>query len=77
MGQHDSKLKHLFNRLGVSAGTLGWVMMQTLFTEVLGREQWLSLMDFLIANFRHPGLFLLVPVALLRTMRVSLQVVLM
>lgn len=71
--QHDSKLRYHFSRVqGVTAGQLGWAMMSTAFSEVLCRADWLKLMDFLFAHFRHPGYFVLAPVAVLRNLSTSL-----
>ena len=71
---HDTKLRYHFSTKvnGVTAGQLGWAMLSTGFAEVLSKADWLKLMDFLFANFRHPGLFLLAPVAILRNVRASL-----
>ena len=71
--QHDTKLRYHFSRVqGVTAGQLGWAMMSTAFSEVLCRADWLKLMDFLFAHFRHPGYFVLAPVAVLRNLSTSL-----
>lgn len=74
VSMHDSKLKYHMSKVpGITAGELGWTMMSTGLAEVLVKSDWLRLMDFLIANFRHPGYFLLAPVAILRNVKTSLM----
>lgn len=68
---HDSKLHHHFDRLGVSAGKIGWRMISTGFSEVLSRSNWLKLFDFLFTNIHTPEYIILVPVALMRIVRSS------
>lgn len=54
MKHHDIKLyNHFVNTMNVSPGLLGWKLMSSLFTELLSREDWLRLMDFLFLYFHH------------------------
>jgi len=57
---------------GLSPGLLGWLMMSTLFTEILGKDSWLAMMDHLFTNVDKVVLMLLAPVAIMRVTRVSL-----
>jgi hypothetical protein len=69
---HDESLYSHLHRLGVAPGIIGWAMISSLFTEVLGREDWLKLMDFIFTYFEKSALVVTVPVAILRAVRTSL-----
>ena len=69
---HDDNLHAHFRRLGVSVGLLGWEMLTSMFTEILGRNDWLQLMDYIFTYFGKSSLMVLAPVALLKVMRTSL-----
>lgn len=69
---HDDTLYAHLRRLGVSPGLVGWTLLQTLFTEMLGREDWLRFMDYIITRFGDARVMLTAPVALLRCVRTSL-----
>jgi hypothetical protein len=69
---HDLKLHTHLHRLGVSIGILGWAMISSLFTEVLCRNDWFRLMDFLFCYFDEISYLLLVPIALFRELKTSL-----
>ncbi len=60
---------HLVQKLNISPGVLGWVMISTMFTEVFSRQDWLKLMDFLILHIKKVGSPLLVPVAIMSAQR--------
>ncbi len=68
---HDTKLHYHFDRLGVSAGKIGWRMISTGFSEVLSRSNWLKLFDFLFTNIHTPEYVILVPIAIMRIVRSS------
>ena len=55
----------------VAPGLMGWIMLSSLFTEVLTRQDWCKLMDLLFLNFgRSNGRqILLVPVAMFITLK--------
>lgn len=70
---HDSKLyAHINNKLGISPGLIAWTMMSTLFTEVLSKSNWLRLMDTLICHFDNSALILLVPIVIMKELKVTL-----
>jgi hypothetical protein len=69
--QDDVLHAHL-RRLNVSPGLVGWTMLSTLFTEILGREDWLKMMDYIFTHFGDSKLVLAAPVAILRAVRTSL-----
>ena len=73
MGQVDSLLSHhepeLFRHLhdcGVDAQDYGWILMRSLFTEVLARHEWLRLWDHLVTAASNPSTLLFAVVAYLR-----------
>ena len=47
-------------------------MLSTLFTEILNRDNWLILMDYILLNFKQTHIMLFLPVAILRLARVPL-----
>lgn len=69
---HESKLYYHLVELKVAPGLLCWSMLSTLFTELLSRNNWFVLMDFLFAHFDNVGYVLLVPVALLKEVKSAL-----
>jgi hypothetical protein len=69
---HDDTLYSHLRRLSISPGLISWAMLSTLFTEILGREDWLKLMDNIFTHFGNSKLVLAVPVAILRAVRTSL-----
>ena len=60
---------HLVQKLNISPGVLGWVMISTMFTEVFSRQDWLKLMDFMFLHIKKVGSPLLVPVAIMSVQR--------
>ena len=60
---------HLVQKLNMSPGVLGWVMISTMFTEVFSRQDWLRLMDFMVLHIKKVGSPLLVPVAIMNVHR--------
>jgi hypothetical protein len=63
---HDVRLHRHLSSLGLSAGIIGWNMISSLFTEILGKEDWLKVMDYLITHIKRPSFFLLTPIAIMR-----------
>jgi len=51
---HDPALASHFKSLGLNMIHYIWPFMQSLFTEILTRDDWLSLMDFLVLNHEEP-----------------------
>lgn len=66
---HDSKLHGHLKSLKVSPGVLGWAMVNSLFTEVLSRTNWLKLMDALFCHFDQIAIILLAPVAIMKELK--------
>ena len=66
MYHHDLRLRSYFRNTKVSVGVLCWNMLSTLFTEVLGKNDWLILMDFLFSYIETQEYFYLVPIAIIR-----------
>jgi hypothetical protein len=69
---HDPRLhQHLYS-LSLSPGPLLWQLLSTFFSEILPSDTWLSLMDRVFTNVRDVEFVHLVPLALLRLVRISL-----
>ncbi len=66
---YDSKLHSHLLSIDASPAVLGWMMLSTLFTEVLSKSDWLKFMDYIFTNFERIGLSLLAPVAILMNMK--------
>lgn len=61
---HDGALlKHLVEQ-GIESSEYAWPILQTLFTEVLGKQDWLVLFDHVLSN--RPTLLLYLVVAYLK-----------
>eukprot|EP01038_Epipyxis_sp_PR26KG_P005019 gene5019-7007_t len=69
---NDNKLSAHCRRHLIPIGIIGWKFLSSLFTELLSRSDWLKLMDFIFCHFSTISLMLVIPVALLKEMRVSL-----
>jgi len=71
---HDKTVhEHMREALHIqSVGAVLWQLLSTLFTEVVGRLDWLALMDFLILHYERAELALLTSVAVVKTLRVSI-----
>eukprot|EP00501_MAST-03F_sp_TOSAG23-6_P000809 GSMAST32.ASY1.ANO1.839.1 assembled CDS len=69
---HDATLHRHFTDIGIAADEYCWPMLQSAFSEVLTRPQWLKLWDNLIANWREPSLFPLCALAYIRIFRTAL-----
>jgi hypothetical protein len=69
---HDPRLhKHLLS-LETSPGPLAWHILSTFFSEILPSELWLSLMDRIFTDVKDVNFVYLVPLAILRLLRISL-----
>ncbi len=66
---YDSKLYSHLVSIDASPAVLGWMMLSTLFTEVLSKSDWLKFMDYIFTNFERIGLSLLAPIAILMNMK--------
>jgi vacuolar-type H+-ATPase subunit I/STV1 len=69
---HDKTLHaHITTVLGCCPGLIGWGMMSTLFTEILTKAQWFKIMDFIFAFHDQIRVTMLLPVALMREVRLQ------
>jgi hypothetical protein len=69
---HDVRLYSFLLKLDISPGLLSWTILSTLFTEVLNRQDWFKLMDFIVLNFRKVSISLLTPIAILTSLRTEI-----
>lgn len=69
---HDPKLYSHFIKLNTSIGSIGWTMISSFFSEILGRNDWLKLVDYLFTNFENISIMLCTPIAILKELKVSL-----
>ncbi|CAE7570132.1 TBC1D31, partial [Symbiodinium microadriaticum] len=72
LAHHDDRLySHLYSR-EIPPGLMCWTLLSTLFSEILSSPCWLTVMDYV---FAHPGemeLLFLLPIAIMKEIRVSL-----
>eukprot|EP00743_Colponemidia_sp_Colp-15_P009153 GILK01009987.1.p1 GENE.GILK01009987.1~~GILK01009987.1.p1 ORF type:complete len:1224 (+),score=348.36 GILK01009987.1:392-3673(+) len=66
---HDPQLLNHFERIGATSQTYAWTMLQTMFTEVLTKQEWLSLMDHLVTSSAEPFQLLFAVIGYLRYFR--------
>jgi hypothetical protein len=69
---HDKTLYDHLRNVCTSPGVLGWRILCTVFSEILSREDWLSLMDYTFLHYHQPQYMIFIPVAILRASRISL-----
>lgn len=69
---HDAKLHTHLYKLNVSPGLIGWAMISSMFSEILNRQDWLRLFDFLFLNIEKASNIIITPVALLICMKSNL-----
>eukprot|EP00941_MAST-03F_sp_MAST-3F-sp1_P000122 g122.t1 len=72
LSHHDPTLHRHFINLGIAGDDYCWPLLQSVFSEVLTRPQWLSLWDNLIAHWREPSLLPLCVLAYIRLFRTAL-----
>ena len=70
LSHHDDKLLQHLTQLGLTAESYAWPLMQSLFSEVLLKLEWLQLWDHLFSQ--HPAFFLYAVVAYLIGCRAAL-----
>lgn len=71
---HDKPLySHMTKTLDANPGLVGWGMISSLFTEVLGKQEWFKIMDFLFVHLENSVLILLLPIAIIREVRSSIM----
>ncbi|NXX87654.1 TBC31 protein, partial [Centropus bengalensis] len=61
MAQHDKELLQHLIKYNVTSQVYAWPLLETLFSEVLTREEWLKVFDNIFSN--HPSYFLMMVVA--------------
>ncbi|KAI0219941.1 TBC1 domain family member 31 [Lamellibrachia satsuma] len=61
LAYHDKELLQHFVTYGVTSQVYAWPLLETFFSEVLTKDEWLRLMDNLFSN--HPAMLLMVTVA--------------
>ncbi|XP_072536472.1 TBC1 domain family member 31 [Salminus brasiliensis] len=70
LAHHDKKLLQHFVNCGVTSQLYAWPLLETLFSEVLTREEWLKLFDNVFSN--HPSFLLIAVVAYVTSCRAPL-----
>ncbi|KAL6489427.1 hypothetical protein MHYP_G00031680 [Metynnis hypsauchen] len=70
LAHHDKQLLQHFVDYGVTSQLYAWPLLETLFTEVLTREEWLKLFDNIFTN--HPSFLLMAVVAYVTCCRAPL-----
>uniref|UniRef100_A0AAR2K4F4 TBC1 domain family member 31 n=1 Tax=Pygocentrus nattereri TaxID=42514 RepID=A0AAR2K4F4_PYGNA len=70
LAHHDKELLQHFVDCGVTSQLYAWPLLETLFTEVLTREEWLKLFDNIFTN--HPSFLLMAVVAYVTCCRAPL-----
>ncbi|CAI9555098.1 unnamed protein product [Staurois parvus] len=61
LAHHDKEVLQHFLNFGVTSQVYAWPLLETLFSEVLTREEWLKLFDNVFSN--HPSFLLMAVVA--------------
>ncbi|NWH54866.1 TBC31 protein, partial [Fregata magnificens] len=61
LAHHDKELLQHLIKYGVTSQVYAWPLLETLFSEVLTREEWLKVFDNIFSN--HPSYFLMIVVA--------------
>lgn len=68
--QHfDAQLHEQLTSAGVDSGDLGWKILSTFFSQILQKDSWALLIDYIFLRFKDAKLMVLVPVAILRHCR--------
>ncbi|KAM9387323.1 TBC1 domain family member 31 [Phaethornis superciliosus] len=70
LAHHDKELLHHLLKYSVTSQVYAWPLLETLFSEVLTREEWLKVFDNIFSN--HPSYFLMIVVAYIICSRVPL-----
>ncbi|NXD77597.1 TBC31 protein, partial [Halcyon senegalensis] len=61
LAHHDKELLQHFIKYSVTSQVYAWPLLETLFSEVLTREEWLKVFDNILSN--HPSYFLMIVIA--------------
>ncbi|KFQ79499.1 TBC1 domain family member 31, partial [Phaethon lepturus] len=70
LAHHDKELLQHLIKYNVTSQVYAWPLLETLFSEVLTREEWLKVFDNIFSN--HPSYFLIIVVAYIICSRVPL-----
>eukprot|EP00127_Corallochytrium_limacisporum_P001206 Clim_evm41s44 gene=Clim_evmTU41s44 len=70
LSHHDTTLLRHFVKFEVTSKVYAWGMLQNFLSEILGKDDWLAVMDHVFTN--HPGFLLIVVTAILRYFRRTL-----
>ncbi|NXW60624.1 TBC31 protein, partial [Eurystomus gularis] len=70
LAHHDKELLQHLVKYSVTSQVYAWPLLETLFSEVLTREEWLKVFDNIFSN--HPSYFLMIVVAYLVCSRAPL-----
>ncbi|XP_064010298.1 TBC1 domain family member 31 isoform X2 [Pogoniulus pusillus] len=70
LAHHDKELLEHLIKHSVTSQVYAWPLLETLFSEVLTREEWLKVFDNIFSN--HPSYFLMIVVAYIICSRASL-----
>jgi len=65
----DSSLVEYLTSVGIDVGDMGWNLLSTFFSQILSKENWAVLIDFVFLHFKDAKLMVLLPVAVLRQCR--------
>ncbi|NXX75101.1 TBC31 protein, partial [Urocolius indicus] len=70
LAHHDKELLQHLIKYNVTSQVYAWPLLETLFSEVLTREEWLKVFDNIFSN--HPSYFLMLVVAYIKCSRGAL-----
>ncbi|NXP45770.1 TBC31 protein, partial [Heliornis fulica] len=70
LAHHDKELLQHFIKYKVTSQVYAWPLLETLFSEILTREEWLKVFDNIFSN--HPSYFLMIVVAYIICSRTAL-----
>ncbi|NXU58620.1 TBC31 protein, partial [Turnix velox] len=70
LAHHDKELLQHLIKCNVTSQVYAWPLLETLFSEVLTREEWLKVFDNIFSN--HPSYFLMIVVAYIICSRTAL-----
>ena len=70
---YDSRLHAHLRKIEASPGLCGWAMISSFFSEVLGRADWLKLVDYVVTHFSNNGVVLMIPVVIMMHIRGELM----
>lgn len=69
---HDDRLHAHLYACEVPPGLMCWTLVSTLFSEILPSPTWLGVMDYMLSHIREMELLFLLPIAILKEIRISL-----